>query len=191
MLASIMVDYLGKTTRGDRTALAYLYCNYRKHEQQTDVDLLSTLLRQLIQGQPTIPKLVKALYEHHVDRGTRPTFSEVAKVLHSVVCDYAQVFIVIDALDECADDNGTRRALLSEIRNLQTLIDTRFMATSRLIPKITQEFAEDLTLEVRARDEDVKQYLEGQMQRLSRCVLRDSSLQELIKEEIIKTVDGM
>jgi hypothetical protein len=46
-------------------------------------------------------------------------------------------------------------------------------------------------LEIRANDEDVQRYLDGHMSRLPSFVLRRHDLQEEIKTEIIKAVDGM
>lgn len=46
-------------------------------------------------------------------------------------------------------------------------------------------------MEIRANDEDVQKYLDGHISRLPSCVLRNPALQEKIKTEIIKAVDGM
>lgn len=46
-------------------------------------------------------------------------------------------------------------------------------------------------MEIRASDEDVQKYLIGHMTRLPSCVSRNLALQEKIKAEILKTVDGM
>ncbi|QSZ31250.1 hypothetical protein DSL72_000813 [Monilinia vaccinii-corymbosi] len=46
-------------------------------------------------------------------------------------------------------------------------------------------------LEIRAREEDVERYLDGQMSQLPQYVLRNQGLQDDIKSQIIKAVDGM
>ncbi len=63
--------------------------------------------------------------------------------------------------------------------------------TSRFIPEIVKNFEGSISLEIRASDEDVRRYLEGHMSRLPSFVLRGLDLQEEIKTEIIKAVDGM
>jgi hypothetical protein len=47
------------------------------------------------------------------------------------------------------------------------------------------------SLEIHASDEDVRRYLDGQMTRLPSFVLRNADLQEEIKTEIVKAVQGM
>jgi len=102
--------------------------------------------KQLVQEQPLIPKPVKALYNCHNERKTRPSLDEVSKLLCSIIESYSQVFIVVDALDECKDN--TRTKLLSKIRNLQTQSNTKLMATSRFIATIMEGFKEDIDLKI-------------------------------------------
>jgi len=80
---------------------------------------------------------------------------------------------------------------LSEMFSLQAKCGAHLFATSRFIPKITEKFNEGIRLDIRASNEDVQRYLDGHMSQLPRCVLRSSELQEEIKDEIIKAVDGM
>jgi hypothetical protein len=193
-MASIVVEHLleafpEKTFSEHLTGIAFLYCSYGRREEQKSANLLSALLKQLVQGQPLIPEPVKDLYNNHVNRRTRPLFDEVSKSLSFITKSYSQVFIVVDALDECT--NGTCMELLSEIRNLQSQSNTKLMATSRFIATITQEFKEDINLEIRAVDEDIERCLDSQMSRLPSFVLRSPSLPQLIKAGITKAADGM
>ena len=64
-------------------------------------------------------------------------------------------------------------------------------ATSRFIPDITEEFKGSPSLEIRANDGDVRKYLDGHMSRLRPFVSRKPDLQEEIKTQIVKAVDGM
>ena len=48
---------------------------------------------------------------------------------------------------------------------------TNILATSRLIPEIRQKFEAGLQQEVRAHDEDIRQYLDGRISRLGRPIL--------------------
>lgn len=174
-----------------KTGVVFLYCSYRRHAEQKAANLLSALLKQLVQEQPLIPKPVRQLYDDHAKRGTLPLSDEISTLLLDIIKNFSKVFIVIDALDECRDDDGTRGKLLSEIRNLQAQSDINLMATSRLIPEIKQKFERDICLEVRAIDEDVKQYLDSQMSHLRSFVRENPTLLRLIKTSITKAVDGM
>ena len=191
IITSIVVDDLFIRFRNDATVgIAYLYCNYQRQQEQKPIDLLTSLLKQLVQEQPSVPEIVKNFYECHKSRRTRPSFDEVSKVLHSVVAGFSRAFIVIDALDECQTFDGGRTRLLSEIISLQAKTGANLFATSRFIPEIEKE-CEGRILEIRASDEDVQRYLEGHMSRLPKCVSRSLDLREKIKAEIIKATDGM
>lgn len=190
-MASLVVKHLQEAFPDHKTGIAFLYCSYSRHEKQKVINLLSALLNQLVQQQSSIPEPVKTLYGNHIKCRARPSLSELSDALLSVVKSYSRVFIIIDALDECRDNDGTSINLLSEIRSLQTHSDTKLMATSRFIATIMQEFKEDISLEIRASSSDVGQYLEGQMSRLPKIILRSPSLPQLIKAAVTEAADGM
>lgn len=194
MLSSIVVDHLETEFKNKANmGIAYLYCNYRQQQQQKAKDLLSSLLKQLSQGQGSVPAEVKNLYENHKAKQTRPRFKEIVDVLKSIIQLYTRVFIVVDALDECEVVNGTRKSFLFELFNLQAKTEVNIFATSRFIPDIQHEFLKkgSVLVEIRASREDVQRYLNGKMSRLPRCVSRSHDLQEKIIATIIKAVDGM
>ena len=105
--------------------------------------------------------------------------------------DFSRVFVIIDALDECSNDDRTRRRLLEKLRTLQKLASVNLMVTSRPFPDIIEEFESATTLEIRASEVDIREYLEEQMSRLPRCVLKDSRLQARIVDGITGAVNGM
>ena len=192
MITSIVVDSLCSQFENDGSiGIAYLYCNFRQQQDQKPVDLLASILGQLVQRQPSVPNSIKTLYERCQDKRMRPSFDEISKVLQSIMTSYSRTFIVIDALDECGTADGGCRKFLSAIFNLQAKTRTSLFATSRFIPGITEQFTGSLSLEIRANDGDVRRYLDGHMSQLRPFVSRKPDLQEEIKAEIVKAVDGM
>ena len=191
MLAAIVIDHLRKTVQRVDIGVVYIYCNYKMQLEQTTVNLVASLLKQLLQHQPTVSDDVKSSYGRHRKMGTHPTLDEAFKLLQSEMHRYSQIFVVIDALDECSNENQARQNLLSKLHALQMSHSVNLMMTSRHIPDITQEFQNSLQLEIRANEEDVRGYLDGQMFRLASCVRKNTDLQEAIKESIVKAVDGM
>lgn len=192
MLTSIVVDHLWSTFQNDPTVgIAFFYCDFRRQNEQKPIDLLLSLLKQFVQKRLSVPENVKSVYEHHKSNRSRPSLEEVSKVLCYVINDYSRSFVIVDALDECQVADGSRKSLLPEIFNLQAQSRVCIFATSRFIPDITDQFRNCATLEIRARDEDVRRYLEGHIGQLSACVLHSPTLQEDIKADIIKAADGM
>ena len=193
IITSIVVHHLHTKFRSDPTVgIAYLYCNFRRQHEQKPTDLLLSLLKQLVQEQPSIPESVKNLYTHHKGKRTRPSFDEISKVMHPILSDYSRSFIIIDALDECQATDGSRSKLLSEILGLQAKTGARLFITSRYLPEIMKEFEGITSLEIRASDKDVLRYIDGRISWLLRSrISRYQDLQNTIRKEVLKAVDGM
>jgi hypothetical protein len=192
ILTSIVVDDL--TTRfgkNESVGIAYIYCNFRQHDEQKAEDLLASLLTQLAQGLPSLPDVVKSLYDKHKDKRTQLSFDEASRAIRTIAAIYSRVFIIIDALDECRTTAGCRSKFLSELFDLQAKCGANFFATSRFIPEITEKFQESVSLEIRASEQDVKRYVEANIYRLRSFVGRSPALQEEITTSIVKAVDGM
>lgn len=190
IITSVVVEHLRTKFQNDGSVgIAYLYCNFRRQQEQKPTNLLASILKQLIQRRLSVPENIASLYKHHKEAQNRPSFDEISEVLQSVIANYSRTYIIIDALDECQVSG--RSLLLSEIFNLQTKTDVNFFATSRFIPEIVNMFEGSTSLEIYASDEDVARYLDGHMSRLPSFVSRNCALQEEIKTEIIDVVDGM
>jgi hypothetical protein len=186
-----VVDALSERFQNnDSIVVAYVYCDFKRQNEQTLEHLLASVLKQLAQGRPSLPESVKSLYDQKAKK-SRPSVDDTLTVLQSVAADYSRVFIVIDALDECRAKDGCRTQLLSKLSNLQTKCGTNLFATSRYIPEIMMEFKQAPLLEIRANEQDVWRYIDGRISRLPSFVRNSQDLQQEIKTEIVKAVDGM
>ncbi|KAH0563336.1 hypothetical protein GP486_002098 [Trichoglossum hirsutum] len=191
MVAAIAIDHLFRTIQNNDNGVAYVFCNYQSRADQNTTILLSAILRQLVQAQGSVPESISHLHERHSGRGTRPSLDEVFSTLQSVLQNYSRVHLVIDALDECQDQEGTHNRLLARVRDLQKDANLNVMITSRFIPDLEAEFEHATRLEVRASNEDVKRFVTDQIYQLPRCIRRDNELQNLMKDKIIEAADGM
>jgi hypothetical protein len=192
ILTAITINDLAMRFRREADiGIAYLYCNFRRQDEQKADSLLANLLKQLSQERATLPDSVMALYEKHKIKRTRPLFDEISKTLQSVTTMFSRVFIIIDALDECQMTDGCRTRLLTEIFLAQAKSSANIFATSRFLPEVTERFEESISLEIRASEEDVRRYLSGCMYRLPAFVGRSLDLQEEIKTGIVLLVKGM
>lgn len=195
ILASIVIDELNDrfANGGEDGAIAYLYCNFKRNDEQSAIGLLSSILKQLAQSQSSLPSSIQGMYAKHVEKGTRPSMGEVSETIQllSQPSNFAKVYIVIDALDECQMHDGSRTRLLDTIFELQDACNINFLATSRFILEITERFKEKPALEIRASTVDVMRYLRGNLAMLPAFVSRNPELQTEISTEITRAVDGM
>lgn len=190
ILTSIVVEEL--TTRfhnNESIGIAYLYCNFRRLNEQKIDDLLASLLKQLADIQPSLPGTVKHLYDKHKTKWSRPSTHELSSAIQSVASLYSRAFILIDALDELSD--FYRSKFISAIHSLRKKTRAKFFVTSRPIPDMGKIFQPCLSREIAASNEDVRTYLNGHMSLLRKFVLNRPELQEEIKTEITKAVEGM
>ncbi|KKO96903.1 hypothetical protein THAR02_10996 [Trichoderma harzianum] len=64
ILTSVVVDYLTSEFRRGDTGIAYIYCDFRRHDEQTTANLLASILKQLAGTQPLLPNRVKISMTH-------------------------------------------------------------------------------------------------------------------------------
>jgi hypothetical protein len=192
ILTSIIVEELTTWFSDDPTiGIAYIYCNFRRQDEQKINDLLASLLKQLAESQPSLPSTVKELYDRHRTKRTRPSLEEISRSLRAVTTLYSRVFLIVDALDECQVSNSCRKSFLSEMFSLQANHRVNLFATSRFIPEITTKFQGNISFEIRASKEDIGRYLEAHMRHLTSFDDWNQQLQDEIKVEISDAVDGM
>ncbi|KAJ7885709.1 hypothetical protein B0H14DRAFT_3734784, partial [Mycena olivaceomarginata] len=189
VLASIVVDVLRRNGSNENTSVAVLYLDYNATtETHSLTNLLAAIWRQLIRGK-ALPNEVQQLYHAHSESGTRPSLEEIHSVLRSTVKDSC-VFVVVDALDEYPEDD--RDALLQNLWELRPAV--RLMLTSRPHINFDHVIPNIETLEVRATDEDILRYLDGQIEKSHRFRKHGdevSNLRRSMEEKIVKGSGGM
>lgn len=191
IITSLVVHHLDTKFRIGRTiGIAYIYCNFQRQQEQKPGDILSSLLKQLVQERPSIPDSIETLYSHHEGKRTRPSLDEILKGLQAVIHSYSKAFIIVDALDEFQISNGGPKMLLLEIFKLQATTGVNLFATSRINDEIAKLFEGTLSLQICATNEDVGRYLDGQMSLLQPGNLGDD-IRARIRREIIEAVNGM
>lgn len=191
MMVAITIDHLSKKEQSDTIGLAYLYCDYKTQADLNTSSLLAAILKQLVLSQSSIDEPISRLYNHHTSHRTKPSLPEIFVACSAVIKNFSRVYLIVDALDECSDRDGTRSQLLAKLRDLQREADLRLMVTSRFTPDIEREFRSVPSLEVRAIDADVRRFVRGQIYRLPKCIRCDKQLQGFMEDKIVEAVDGM
>lgn len=193
ILAAIIVEELYEKYESDRDiAIAQIYCNFQRQSEQNAVALIANILRQVVQAQDSLPGDMKALYDRHKPKGTRPVINDLVKVFQSICGSrYRKVYLVIDALDECQVSDGSRTTLVKRILDIQAKCNLNLLVTSRFSPDITEHFRSTPMLEIRATKADVERYLHGNLAVLPSFVSRDQILQEQLSSGIAEAADGM
>ncbi|KAJ7249835.1 ankyrin repeat-containing domain protein [Mycena rebaudengoi] len=191
VLSSIITEFLRSQFPNGNIGVACVYLNHKETETQSPENILAGLWRQLIFGKPlTSGSTAHGLYAKHHEKRTRPSLEEMHTVLHSAVGNYSKVYLIIDAFDEYPE--LWRHNLLKYLAGFQP--ELNLLLTSR--PHVEPEtfFPNTPSLEIRATEEDIRHYVEGQIQgspRLSKHVQSHPELRQEIETKIISKVDGM
>jgi len=129
--SSLVIDKLcDETVEGD-TAIACFYFDFAARNEQSPVNMLGSLLRQLVSGLDRIPEPVVRCFrkEKKVIGGRGLQVSGILKMFQTITAT-KRTFICVDALDECVPEN--RRVILESLGLIvQGSLDTRIFLTGR------------------------------------------------------------
>ncbi|KAI4092894.1 MAG: hypothetical protein L6R37_007496 [Teloschistes peruensis] len=190
VLASVVIDHLSHTVVDEKHGLAFVYCNYKERAQQTQNNLISSLINQLIASTGDFPSDLGPLYHRHSLKGTKPSQSELFSLLGSIASGFEHLFLVIYALDEYDDSEGIRDALIPTLH--AAVPNACIHVTSR--PYVNPQSSDVSRLEIRTSGHDIRRYLRNQILRqpkLKRHTQADPSLLALIEDTIVRKSDGM
>ncbi|EGP83993.1 uncharacterized protein MYCGRDRAFT_48791, partial [Zymoseptoria tritici IPO323] len=167
--------------------VAYIFCDYAQHQDQTFEHLMCALLRQVsCTRESCIVPDVEALYRQHEPRKTRPRTSELLSTLETTLKASKNVHLVVDALDEC--NLPACEDFLTAVKGMPNLA---LLATSRHVPLIEEIFADDQKIEIRASEEDIRRYVKGRLAEMDKDIQNRDDVMARVVNEVIETADGM
>jgi ankyrin repeat domain-containing protein 50 len=138
---------------------------------------------------------VKDFQKKYTDSDTRPTFKDHSELLASVVSQFSRVYLVIDALDECADIDdecvAKRGLFVSGLKQLQSPAGPplHLFITSRPLPEIEQTLEGAARLDICANSDDITSYVNWRIlnnDRLAHYVNKDPALQAEITGRVLE-----
>lgn len=189
--SSLAVERLAAKIIGQPIGLAYLYCDYRDQKGQTAVELIGSLVKQLMLQLDHVPPKVMDMYQFKKKNRTKLELHEATKMLNETVLSFEKCFICIDGLDE----SGCRRALYKTL--LEDLVSkgtVRLLLTGR--PHIKHEILPNnavAPLEVVANLDDIKDFLRHRIEedRKEQPADMTDDLKALIVSTIASKAQGM
>jgi hypothetical protein len=198
--SSLVVDSLleraSNPVNKNRICAAYVYCDYRDEANQTAVNLLSTLLKQVLAayGDDIPAEIFDVLKERRKTSGGHLSLDEILRFLLLAPHHFEKSFICIDAFDECKVNEG--KTFLRLIANLldQPTHSTRIFLTGRphVQATITKHFAgvpHVITLEANA--DGIRRYVAYQLEMDDNYDDMDDDFKKGIIEGIVETANGM
>jgi len=184
-----VIDTLREQTDGQNIAVLSLYCDYQTLKDQSAVNMIGGLLKQVISGEARIPGEIKNCFEESRKRGGQGLrLQEMLKLMVKVISSIDRVYICIDAVDELLEHD--RSEFISALRQvIQEAPNTRLFLTGRTY--IRRELNQRLTkwvpvIHIVADPGDIARYLSHKMDEGGD---RDPELMtENLKDDITTTI---
>ena len=129
--SSLVIDKLCDDAVEEDTAVACFYFDFAARNEQSPVNMLGSLLRQLVSGLEGIPEAVVRGFRNQkkVIGGRGLQVSGILKMFQTVTTT-KRTFICVDALDECVPEH--RMVILESLGQIvQGSLDTRIFITGR------------------------------------------------------------
>ncbi|KAI1808884.1 ankyrin [Daldinia bambusicola] len=195
VMASTAIEYLREKVRrtGDGR-LAFLYCDYRQRQDQKSWMMLGNLWAQLFrQRGPSVTEVEQLFGEIAARSDFKPTKTQIINMIRDELTNGLQgkAYIVVDALDECADENE-RNGFIDSLRSLQPLINV--LVTSRTTHFDNVGFTNVRAFRFIPTDEDMSAYINARIReskKMSGYVQRKPELKEDIQRLVIERANGM
>ncbi|XXH04213.1 hypothetical protein Hte_010627 [Hypoxylon texense] len=195
VMASIIIEHLREKVGGnEKNGLAYLYCDYRQRQDQKAWALLGNLWTQLFRGRgPSTTEVDEVLGEVLARPDSTPTRSHIINRIRDEITNgnMERVYIVIDALDECSDENE-RNLFIDSLHSLQPLVNV--LITSRSTHFDNGEFNSVRSVRFTPSTEDMSSYIRSRIReskKLTSYIERRRELEEEIQRIVIERANGM
>ncbi|KAF5496222.1 hypothetical protein CGCF413_v009137 [Colletotrichum fructicola] len=193
VISSIVIDHLFRQFERDKNiGIMFIFCDAQDQEEGTFHRYVSNVTKQLVQAQSEIPASVRELYEMHQKlHSSRREMETVDLLFRLATTCTSRLFIIVDGLDECQPN--VLRKLIQWISQLQRDGEANVLLTTRPIPEIVNDakLSRCRYFEIRARDDDVRQFVSSSIPSMRFKERDDPLLQKEITSVISKRAEGM
>ena len=185
--SSLVVDKLCDMAGERNIAVSCFYVDFAAREEQSLVNILGSLLKQIVGGLEKVPDEISRMFQDHkkVIGGRGLRVPDIVKLLQAVTF-LRPTFICVDALDECVERD--RPEILDSLRQiLEKSPNTRIFLTGRrhIQGEVAWHLGERATvLPIKIKHDDIVGYVRMRL-------IKDTSLDKVdsdLEDEIIKSI---
>jgi hypothetical protein len=167
----------------------YFFFDYQRQAEQTVDDFVATLLRQLASLSQEVFSAVEKLHNRFVFQSRRPSLDDLQSELRTAFQTITDVFVVIDAWDEC--ESVKRAECANMLRGCLSRCIVHLLATTRDDHEVQALLNGDLNLRIRASAEDLSLYAKTRAVELAPNIKNNEGLVKNVIEGVIDACDGV
>ncbi|THW78211.1 hypothetical protein D6D17_10225, partial [Aureobasidium pullulans] len=176
-------------TSGLQKPVIYFFFDYQRQAEQTVDDFVATLLRQLASLSQEVFSAVEKLHNRFVFQSRRPSLDDLQSELRTAFQTITDVFVVIDAWDEC--ESVKRAECANMLRGCLSRCIVHLLATTRDDHEVQALLNGDLNLRIRASAEDLSLYAKTRAVELAPNIKNNEGLVKNVIEGVIDACDGV
>lgn len=176
--------------------LAYFYFSFSDIQRQCAESFLRTVVRQLLLQRSGVPDAVRDIYKRY--QHTNPPIDVWKDALQSLINLGGQIYIIVDALDECPNYGKERISLLHILEALKSpqVPQLHLLATSRKETDIEAALLRfvttpPLSIQNAEVDDDIRIHVKAQLENDPTMSKWPISVQEEVEQELIAKAGGM
>jgi len=192
-ISSLVIDSLCDRAEEDNIAVAGLYCDFLSQQEQTTTNIIGALLKQLVSRGGILDHVREAFQKAKKEFGGRaPRLADLMGMLKIVIASLPQVFICLDALDECLPKYVPE--LLESLRDIvQESPRTRIFLTGR--PHVREDvqryFSAAVVIPICPNPDDIRNYVEMRLDRDSEPEAMSNDLRVDIVRVILEKISNV
>ncbi|KAI2484784.1 multiple ankyrin repeats single kh domain protein [Pyrenophora tritici-repentis] len=168
ILSSTIIEHLLQHCHNDTSMVtAYFYFDFNDTQKQDPELMLRSLLCQFLQRSVVIPKGVDALFSSCENGQRKPLLHALLDVVRQVAQEFAHVYVILDALDECSQRSELMDILETaarwQLNNLHLLMTSR---KERDIERSLEGYVEEenvVCLQSDIVDQDIQRYVQQRL----------------------------
>ncbi|KAF8193068.1 hypothetical protein K438DRAFT_1674666, partial [Mycena galopus ATCC 62051] len=172
-------------------AVAFFYFDFRDREAQSVEIALRRIVLQLSAQSPYPYRTLDNQYR--LSRGQKlPSYQDLCKMLRELLDELGRTYIILDALDECADGDSSRLVSLISELNAWTQTPLHLLITSQPRDIFTKRFKglNCITLEVNVTQPDIEFFIANELQSNSNLQIWQPCAAQ-VAEQITRKSSGM
>jgi len=187
----VVVDYLCDQVIGQDLAVACFYYDFASREAQSPINMLGSLLKQLLSGLGAIPVEIVQKFrgQKKAIGGRRLQLPDIVKMC-AAVTSLQRTFICVDALDECVPRH--RLEVLGALgRILRGSPNTRIFMTGRshIRGVIERELGgKMISVSIASREDDIVTYLRARLGKDTTPEAMDGFLENDIMKSVLEEI---
>lgn len=181
--------------RSPGDALAYYYFDFNDTEKQQTSNLISSLISQLCNGLAEVPREIGDMYNRSNFGRQKPTQQHLQGVLVEMTALFRNVYIIIDAVDECKDDQLDRLIHFIDVIRAYSS-NVHLLLTSRPEHRIQLQLLPILTLPAislvsNALESDIQLLIRSRLEMDRKLRKWSNEIKKEVEESITKSAGGM